>query len=60
MLNIAAAIGLFAVFLGLLLAVRARDGKARIPSVWAAQGISLVLVCILMLAGGFVFRSLVD
>lgn len=59
MLNLVAAVVFLAIFVGILLGVRARNGEARISSVWAAQGISLGLVCILMTAGGFLFKRLV-
>lgn len=60
MFNFIAALIVFGLFVALLLLVRARGGEARIKSVWAAQGISLALVCMLMVAGGFAFKGLVD
>jgi hypothetical protein len=60
MANFIIALAVFGLFVALLLAVRARDGEARIKSVWAAQGISLMLVCMLMVAGGFAFKGFID
>lgn len=60
MFNFVVAFIVFGLFVALLLLVRARGGEARSTSVWAAQGISLVLVCMLMVAGGFVFKGFVD
>lgn len=60
MLNLVIGIVCLAIFAALLMLVRARDGEARVRSVWAAQSISLALVCMLMVAGGFLFRSFIE
>lgn len=60
MLNAVIGLACLALFVGLLIVVRARDGRARITSVWMAQSVSLALVCVLMVAGGFMFKAFVE
>lgn len=60
MINVGIGIACLGLFIVLLMLVRARDGEPRIRSVWAAQSVALVLVCVLMVAGGFLFKALVD
>lgn len=60
MLNLVIGLVCLAIFVALLSAARARNGEARITSVWAAQSISLVLVCVLMAAGGFLLRTFME
>lgn len=60
MLNVAIGLVFLGIFAALLMFARARSGVVRFDSVWAAQSVSLVLVCILMTAGGFLFKGIVE
>ena len=59
MLNLVIGFAFIAMFIVLLWFTRARNGVPVLTSVWAAQGVALALVCVLMVAGGFLFKSMV-
>ena len=60
MLNFIIGLLFLAVFAVLLWFVRARNGEAVIKSIWAAHSVSLALVCVLMVAGGFLFKTFIE
>ena len=44
-------------FVVILMSARAHNGVARIKAAWAAHSLSLLLVCLLMVAGGFMTKA---
>jgi hypothetical protein len=51
---------LAAAFVALTFLARARNGRNTIQTAVGAQAVALGLVCLLMVAGGFIFKSFVD
>jgi hypothetical protein len=60
MTNFLIGILLAAAFIVLTFLLRARDGRNTIQTAFGAQVAAIGLVCLLMVAGGFIFKSFVD
>jgi hypothetical protein len=56
-LNFAIGVAVLILFIVVLMLARARNGVARIKAAWAAHSLSLLLVCLLMVAGGFMTKA---
>jgi hypothetical protein len=60
MLDFAIGLAVLILFVVILMLARARNGVARIRAAWAAHSLSLLLVCLLMVAGGFMTKAFIE